>query len=126
MLATSIIFPRPLLVSGSPFLLPLSKRVPLLKIRLPRPSGETPKFCDYFFFFRIFFRIFLGPGTHSDGFASNLRSKSINFHPISSILGMFRAIFDFSDFFGIDFPGIYSGGFLGGNGPEVGPFGINI
>ena len=36
-------FPRPLLVSGSPFLPPLSKRASLLKIRLSGPPGEAPK-----------------------------------------------------------------------------------
>ena len=47
--------PRPLLVSGSPFLLPLSKRASLLKILSPRPPAETPKICGCYcyYFFRI-------------------------------------------------------------------------
>ena len=52
----SYFFPRPLLVSGSPFLPPLSKRASLLKIRSPRPPAETPKIWD--FFFRFFFYFF--------------------------------------------------------------------
>ena len=44
-----VLVPRPLLVSGSPFLPPLSKRASLLKIRSPRPPAETPKifYCCY-------------------------------------------------------------------------------
>ena len=38
-----VLVPRPLLVSGSPFLPPLSKRVSLLKIRFSRPPAETKK-----------------------------------------------------------------------------------
>ena len=52
------ICPRPLLVSGSPFLPPLSRRASLLKIRLPRPPWETPKFFRFSFivvFSRFFF-----------------------------------------------------------------------
>ena len=50
-----VLVPRPLLVSGSPFLPPLSKRVSLLKIRFSRPPAETKKKLD---FFRIFFSVF--------------------------------------------------------------------
>ena len=58
-----VLVPRPLLVSGSPFLPPLSKRVSLLKIRFSRPPAETKKnfiifllvFC-FFIFFSNFFR----------------------------------------------------------------------
>ena len=51
-----VLVPRPLLVSGSPFLPPLSKRVSLLKFRPPRPPAETAKI---FYFFSIFFLFFL-------------------------------------------------------------------
>ena len=52
-----VLVPRPLLVSGSPFLPPLSKRASLLKIRSPRPPAEAPKiwgcycYCCCFFGF---------------------------------------------------------------------------
>ena len=51
-----VLVPRPLLVSGSPFLPPLSKRVSLLKIRFSRPPAETKKKLRFFsVFFSIFF-----------------------------------------------------------------------
>ena len=58
-----VLVPRPLLVSGSPFLPPLSKRVSLLKIRFSRPPAETTKklgflnifFCCFVLFFLVFF-----------------------------------------------------------------------
>ena len=43
-----VLVPRPLLVSGSPFLPPLSKRVSLLKIRFSRPPAETKKKLRFF------------------------------------------------------------------------------
>ena len=51
-----VLVPRPLLVSGSPFLPPLSKRVSLLKIRFSRPPAETKKKLRLFFIFSVFFR----------------------------------------------------------------------
>ena len=51
-----VVFPRPLLVSGSPFLPPLSKRVSLLKICFSRPPAETKKNLTFFLFFSDFFR----------------------------------------------------------------------
>ena len=49
-----VLVPRPLLVSGSPFLPPLSKRASLLKIRSPRPPAETPKIWDYYCYYCFF------------------------------------------------------------------------
>ena len=55
-----VLVPRPLLVSGSPFLPPLSKRVSLLKICFSRPPAETKKklhsFNLFFYHFFIFFK----------------------------------------------------------------------
>jgi len=50
------LFPRPLLVSGSPFLPPLSKRASLLKIRLSGPPREALKILCVFFCFFYFCR----------------------------------------------------------------------
>ena len=50
-----VVVPRPLLVSGSPFLPPLSKRVSLLKIRFSRPPAETKKKPCFYFIFILFF-----------------------------------------------------------------------
>ena len=54
-----VLVPRPLLVSGSPFLPPLSKRVSLLKIRFSRPPAETKKKLCFFYFFLFFSILFV-------------------------------------------------------------------
>ena len=54
-----VLVPRPLLVSGSPFLPPLSKRVSLLKICFSGPPAETKKKpCFFSIFFLFFFHFF--------------------------------------------------------------------
>jgi len=59
------LFPRPLSVSGSPFLPPLSKRASLLEIRFSGPPWEAPKFFCYFFYnFFILFIFFRFQGKY--------------------------------------------------------------
>jgi len=48
------LFPRPLFVSGSPFLPPLSKRASLLKVRFSGPPWEAPKILCFVVFFYFF------------------------------------------------------------------------